>query len=692
MTATTLPRQGPSPTASRLPLVLNLALREQRNGLSGFYIFIFCVALGVAAITGVGALADAMRASFERQGEVLLGGDVTLSRPHQAADDAALSWLRQQGKLSETATVRAMARTLDGAEQTLAEVRGVDAAYPLVGAFKLSSGMPLDEAVHGDMGAVVDPILLERLGVKIGDRITVGTVELPIRATIEAEPDKLTERLTGGPRVLVSLETLRRSGLVEPGSLVSWRYALKLGDGAAGSDTGLIKFRDGVKTALPEHGFTVRDRRDPSPQITRTLERLRQFLTLVGLTALLVGGVGIANAVATYIDRRRKIIAAFKSLGATNRIVFGVHLLQVLFISGIGVVAGMAVGLLIPFAVTALIGSTLPIQAEVALSARSVLTAAGYGFLVALLFTLWPLGRAGQVRAGVLFRDEVAPEQRLPPLRILVATLVTALVLGALAVLTSEAPWLALYYCLGVIGVFAVFLALGSGLNWLARRVPRPRQPELGLAIGNIGAPGGLTRAVVLSLGTGLSLLVTVALVDRSIVAELTDRLPEESPNYFVLDVKREEADAFQALVRRDFPGAKVQQAPMLRGRIVKVGDRPAEEVKAGPEAKWVLTGDRGLTYSATVPEGTSVVSGTWWPADYAGPPLVSFEAEIAKGLGLKVGDAVTVNVLGRNVTASIANLREKPCASRSAGSTIPGAVGECASIRQPPASRSITW
>jgi putative ABC transport system permease protein len=319
MTATTLPRQGRSPTASRLPLVLNLALREQRNGLSGFYIFIFCVALGVAAITGVGALADAMRASFERQGEVLLGGDVTLSRPHQAADDAALSWLRQQGKLSETATVRAMARTLDGTEQTLAEVRGVDAAYPLVGAFKLSSGMPLDEAVHGDMGAVVDPILLERLGVKIGDRITVGTVELPIRATIEAEPDKLTERLTGGPRVLVSLETLRRSGLVEPGSLVSWRYALKLGDGAAGSDTGLIKFRDGVKTALPEHGFTVRDRRDPSPQITRTLERLRQFLTLVGLTALLVGGVGIANAVATYIDRRRKIIAAFKSLGATRK-------------------------------------------------------------------------------------------------------------------------------------------------------------------------------------------------------------------------------------------------------------------------------------------------------------------------------------------------------------------------------------
>jgi putative ABC transport system permease protein len=659
MTATALPRQARPSGASRLPLILSLALREQRNGLSGFYVFIFCVALGVAAITGVGALADAMRASFESQGEVLLGGDATLSRPHQAADDAARQWLLQQGRMSETATVRAMARHTDGSEQTLVEVRGVDAAYPLVGAVKLSDGVTLDDAIHKGQGAAVDPILLERLGLKVGDPIAIGSVALPVRAIIEVEPDKLTERFTGGPRVLMSLEALKQSGLAEPGSLVAWRYALKLRDGAGQSDTGLAGFRDAAKKALPESGFTVRDRRDPSPQVTRTLERLRQFLTLVGLTALLVGGVGIANAVATYIDRRRRVIAAFKSLGATGRVVFGIHLLQVLFIAGIGVVVGMAAGLTIPFAVTALLGSALPIKAEVALSARSLLTAAGYGFLVALLFTLWPLGRAEQVRAGVLFRDEVAPESRFPPLRILLLTLAVGLLLAALAIFSSEAPRLALYYCLGVIAVFAVFLGLGSGLTWVARRLPRMRQPELALAIGILGAPGGLTRAVVLSLGTGLSLLVTVALVDRSIVAELTGRLPGESPNYFALDVKREEADAFRALVQREFPGATVQQAPMLRGRIVQVGDVPAEQVKAAPEAKWVLNGDRGLTHSATVPEGSTVVAGTWWPADYAGEPLVSFEAEIAKGLGLKIGDRITVNILGRNVTAKLANLRD---------------------------------
>ena len=256
---------------------------------------------------------------------------------------------------------------------------------------------------------------------------------MPIRAIIEAEPDKITERLTAGPRVLVSLETLQRSGLIDPGSLVGWRYALKLDNGAGRHRRGLVKFRERVKQALPEGGFTVRDRRDPSPQVSRTLERLRQFLTLVGLTALLVGGVGIANAVATYIDRRRKVIAAFKSLGATGRTIFGVHLLQVLFIAGIGVVIGIGAGLSDPGRPDRA-GRRRRCRSRPSSrsAARSLLTAAAYGFLVALLFTLWPLGRAEQVRAGVLFRDEVAPERVLPRWRIVALTLAAGVCPGRL--------------------------------------------------------------------------------------------------------------------------------------------------------------------------------------------------------------------------------------------------------------------
>jgi putative ABC transport system permease protein len=209
-----------------------------------------------------------------------------------------------------------------------------------------------------------------------------------------------------------------------------------------------------------------------------------------------------------------------------------------------------------------------------------------------------------------------------------------------------------------VAGALGVFLGLGGLIAMCARRIKRPRWPELALAIGNLGAPGGLTRSVVVSLGTGLSLLVTVALVDRSIIMELSGRLLEASPDYFVLDLKRTEIDDFNALIARQAPLAKVQEAPMLRGRLVKLGDRAVDKVKAPPEAQWVLNGDRGLTYSQGVPEGSRVIAGRWWPADYSGEPLVSFEADLAKSLGLKVGDTVTVNVLGRNLTARIANLR----------------------------------
>ena len=661
MTIDAISRSAPAPAlpASRLPLVISLALREFRGGLKGFYVFIACIALGVAVITAVGVLADALRSSFDRQGETLLGGDITVTRPHKRADTAERTWLASQGRVSETGTLRAMGRRADGEDQILVEIKGIDAAYPLVGDVKLSNDVTLASLLAKGGGVAVEPIVLDRLNVKVGDTISLGNGRFPIRAIIEAEPDKLSDRISVGPRVLIASHALEPTGLIDAGSLVAWRYALKLDDPAARERPGLIKFRETVRQALPEAGFSIRDRRDPSPQVTKTLERLRQFLTLLGLTALMVGGVGVANAVATYIDRRRAIIATFKSLGATSRVIFGMHLAQVMMIAGIGVIIGLVIGLAVPFIIAALFGEQLPIKADVAIRPLSLLIAAGYGLLISLLFTLWPLGRAELVRAGVLFRDEVAPEAVWPRKAILGAIAATAALLFALAILGAEAKSLAAYYCLAVVGALALFLGLGSAITWAAAKIPRQRRPELALAIGNIAAPGGLTRSVVLSLGAGLTLLVAVALVDRSIVAELSDRVPATSPNYYVLDIKKADLAGFEALVRRDNPKAEIHTAPMLRGRIVKIGDVAAEKVKLKPEQQWVLNGDRGLSYADTVPEGSKIVDGTWWASGYDGDPLVSFERELAKGLGLKIGDTVTVNVLGRNVTARIANLRD---------------------------------
>lgn len=657
---------GPLPDADRtapgtrpgisLLRVITLALRELRSGLNGFYIFIACVALGVAVITAIGALSDALRAGFERQGRTILGGDVTFARMHTRATPEERQWFDAQGRVSESATLRSMGRSLDGEEQALIEIKAVDGRYPLVGEVP-TNGAKFADAIAD--GAAVDPVLLERLGLKVGDEMRIGEASVPVRATIGDEPDAVADRLTYGPRVFVSLATLDKTRLVQPGTLVRWRYALALPDAGGPSAETLLAMRERAKAALPEAGFTVSDRRDPSPQVTRTLDRLRQFLTFLGLTALLVGGVGVASAVATFIERRRDVIATMKSLGASSRLVFSLFLVQVMAIALIGIAIGLVAGLALPPVLVGVFGDQLPIKAELSYSLKSVLPGLAYGVLVSLLFTLWPLGRAELVSASVLFRDEVAPERIWPRPHIIVMTVLAGAALLGFAVLMSDQRKLALYFCGGLLLVFAVFIGLGSLVTYLARKAPRPKKPEIALAIANLGAPGGLTRSVVLSLGAGLSLLVAVALADASMIKELTSRLPEQSPSYFLLDIPKGDYAAVQALVERQTPRAHLVEAPMLRGRLIALKGTNVEDIKAPPEAQWVLNGDRGLTYADTLPEGSTLVGGEWWDKDYSGPPLVSFESELAQHLGLKIGDDVTVNVLGRNLTARIANLRE---------------------------------
>jgi putative ABC transport system permease protein len=660
-------RRARSGAAIGLADVVRLAWREMRGGLSGFYVFIACLALGVMVITAVGALSDALTAGLARQGEMILGGDVTVSRTHMRANETERTWLDARGRVSETATLRTMARTLDASEQALVELKGVDAAYPLVGQVRLNDDVRLDDVLRTQAGippgAAVDPILLERLGVKIGDRFRLGDIEVRAAAAILVEPDSLSDRLTFGPRIFVSMETLEKTGLVKPGSLVGWRYAIKLGDEgravSAGASASLDGFARAMKQDMAEAGFTVLDKRDPRPRVRRTLERLQQFLTLIGLTALLIGGVGVANAVQTFVDRRRKVIATMKSLGAPQRVVFQVFLVEIAIVALIGIAIGVALGLVVPLALHSLYADVLPFETQLSITPWSVAAAALYGLLVALLFALWPLGQAELVPPAVLFRDAVVERRGWPRPHLVALLALVAAVLVSFVVLTSDSRLIAIYFVGGLALVFALFWALGGAVTWLARRVPRPTWPEFTVALANLGAPGGLTRSVVLSLGAGLSLLVAVALADASLVREISSRLPENSPNYFLLDIPKDEYPKVVEIVKGTAPAASMVRAPMLRGRLVSLGGRPVETIKAPPEAEWVLRGDRGLTYSDEVPEGSTVTKGTWWGKDYAGEPLVSFEEELANQLGVGIGDMVTVNVLGRNISARIANLRE---------------------------------
>ncbi|WP_027580846.1 ABC transporter permease [Bradyrhizobium sp. Ai1a-2] len=647
-------------TTSRAPsLALRYALRELRGGLRGFYVFIACIALGVMAIAGVGSVAASLSEGLTREGRSLLGGDVSFSLMQREAKPAEIAFLRTHGDVSVGATLRAMARNPAGA-LALVELKAVDGSYPLLGELTLNPKMPVSDLLaerDGVFGAGVDSTLLARLDLKLGDDVTIGGATFQVRSVIESEPDKLVGGVGLGPRFLASEAGLRATGLLQPGSLVRWVYRVKL-PANANDDRATTTFMDSARNALPEAGWEIRSRDNASPQLERNINRFTQFLTLVGLAALLVGGVGVANAVKSHIDRRRDVIASFKALGATGRDVFTIYLTQVIVLATIGSVIGLALGAALPFVIVGVFGKLLPLPVVPALHPDELALSFVYGLLTALAFGLWPLGRVHDVPVAALFRDTVASEWHRPRWSYLALMAAVIALLIAVAIGLSYDKRVAAVFVASSIAVFVLLRLIAAGLMALARRLPRSRITMVRLAVANIHRPGALTPSVVLSLGLGLAVLVTITQIDGNLRRQFLAALPDRAPSFFFIDIPSTEADRFSAFLKETTPDGTVEDVPMLRGRIVAARGVKADELKPALDAEWVLQSDRGLTYTGEVPKGSKIVEGEWWGADYHGPPLVSMEKKIADGLRLKIGDEIVVNVLGRDISAKIANLR----------------------------------
>jgi putative ABC transport system permease protein len=647
---------------SRL-LPVRFAWRELRGGLRGFGVFIACIALGVMAIAGVGSVAASLADGISSAGRVILGGDIAFSLIQREASDSERAFLNAHGEVSVAATARAMARTSDG-RSTLIELKAVDDAYPLFGTVITEPGMPLPAlfaqtggAQNGAYGAAVDPALLSRLDLKTGDQITIGKITIELRAALTGEPDKLAGGIGLGPRVLMSETALRATGLLQPGSLVRWQYRLRLPETDA-SDNAVAALEKQAQAAFPDAGWEIRTRSKASPQLERDVERFTQFLTLVGLTTLLVGGVGVANAVASYLARKRDVIGTLKALGATGGGVFAVYCAEIMLVALFATLIGAGLGALLPFAIARVFGAIIPLPVTPALHPQVLALSIAYGLLTALAFALWPLGRAHDISVSMLFRDRIAAERGWPRRRYVAATALIVAFLAALAILTTYDRRVAAIFVIAAAVVLLMLRLVALLTMWIARNVPRQRSAIVRLAVANIHRPGALTPSVVLSLGLGLALLVTVIEIDGNLHREFAAALPERAPSFFFLDIPSTGADRFDAFVHENAPHSTFERVPMMRGRIVAANGVKAEDLKPGAGSRWVLQGDRGITYADAVPAGSRIVSGQWWSADYAGEPLVSLESKTATDLDLKIGDSITVNVLGRNVTARIANLR----------------------------------
>lgn len=639
----------------RYTLAWQLARREMRGGIRGFRVFMACLMLGVAAIAGVGSLADGVREGLRRDARIILGGDVELSFTHRSTTPEQAAFLASSGRVSEVLEMRAMARTAD--ERALVELKAVDPVYPLVGTIDVAGTRDLAAALargaDGRWGAAVEPAALTRLATSVGGTIRVGDAEFVVRATVENEPDRSANLFTLGPRVMIAREALGATALEQPGALIRYISRVVLAPG-----TDAQAWIEALKARFPDAGWRIRGESEAAPGLQRWIDRIAMFLTLVGLTALLVGGVGVANAVRSYLDARTASIATIKCLGAPGRLVLRLYLIQILAMAALGIAAGLVLGAAVPALAGPLLAERLGVEAGAGLHLPALVLAAAFGVATALAFALWPLARARETPPAALFRDLVAPTRRWPRAIYVWASAGAIAVLAGLAVATSIDRKLGLAFCVASVVCFAVFRLAAWLVSLAARRAGHVRNPALRLALANMHRPGSPTPGIVLSLGLGLTVLVLIAQVQGNFQRQLEEQLPQMAPSFFFIDIQPDQLAAFDRLVA-GYPGiGEIRQVPSLRGRIVRLNGVPVEQAVVAPEAQWAVGSDRGLTYTGRMPPGTRLVAGDWWPEDYAGPPLVSMDAQVARGMGLGLGDTITINVLGREMEAKIANLR----------------------------------
>lgn len=636
-----------------------------------------CLALGVAAIAGIGSLTGMVRDGLARDARTLLGGDLDIRVSGNPATAAQERWLRDRARVSTVVSMRAMAalappnkdlalappENSKSRRRTLIELKAVDGAYPLLGTVELAPRLTLAEALKRDasgrFGVAVERGLLSRLDLRLGDRIAIGLAQFDIRAEIINEPDKASGAFKLGPRVFITDAALPATGLVQPGSLVRWQYRLDYPPGTDG-----VALEAALDAAFPDAAWRVRNVEEATPRIQRYVDRAALFFTLVGLTALLVGGVGVAGAVKGHLEAKRDTIATLKCLGASGRFIFTVFGIEILFMALLGIALGVTIGIGVPLGLAPLLAQYLPTTANFALQPLALSAAAVYGLAVAALFTLWPLARARAVRAGALFRALVDEPAFRPGIGTLAALALAAAIIAGLALATAFRPSFAAWFIIGAIIAFALFSAAGGLFArlavTLARRLGSGRRswPRLRLALANIARPGAPARAILLALGIGLTVFVALAQIEGNFQRQIAERLPESAPAYFFIDIQPGQVADFDRAVTSVEGAGGIDRLPSLRGRIARVNGTPIDQVAIGPGARWAVESDRGVTYAGAMPDGTEIVSGSWWPAGYTGPPLLSLDARIAEGLGIGVGDSLTLNVLGREMTAKIANTR----------------------------------
>jgi putative ABC transport system permease protein len=641
-----------------IPLALRFAVRELRGGVRGFRIFLACLALGVAAIAAAGSTAEAFRQGLASEARNILGGDLAVSVQGRRFSEAERRTFQRLGPTAWAVAHRAMAAA-PGGERRLVEMRGVSAEYPVAGRVTVTGASGIQAAIarRGDAyGAAVDQALLDRLGLRLGDRFLVGNVPLVATAVLLEEPDRLSRGFALGPRVVTSIAAVEAGGLLQPGLPFGATARIVLPPAADPQQV-----EAALRAQFQDRPMRIRTRDEAAQGLGRMVDQLEYFLAFIGLASLVAGGLGVYGAVNAYLQARKPVIATLKALGAEGRLVRDVYLIQIAALSLMGIAIGLGVGAAAPVVLGRLVEDELPVPALFAVYPWPLAKAATFGLLCAAAFSLAPLARARQTSPATLFRSDLSGRLRFGPE--LAGALLAAAGLAGLALVTAPTFLTAAIMIAGVTVAFVLLWLMGAAAARLAGRLRVAVRGPLRIGLANLAGPGSAARTAAPAIGLGVGLLAAVVLIQSSLLRQVSEIAPRSAPALVFTEVPQDRAAAFDAQVARAFGGSLTPdtylRAPMLNGRIIAIRGEPVDRERIRPNARWAYDSSVSLSAIGAEPPNAEIRQGRWWPADYSGPPLVAVSEEVARGGGVGLGDVLTIQLLGRDIEAKVSVLRE---------------------------------
>ncbi|HEY6260904.1 MAG TPA: FtsX-like permease family protein, partial [Nitrospiraceae bacterium] len=687
--------------------IFRMAWRETRGAWRHFLYFFACIAIGVGALVGVSLFSTHVERAVTKEARGILGGDLEIRLTHtlSLAGQAVLQGLSDQGlALTHVSELVAMAaRTTHGPPSTqstqIIELKAVESMYPLYGDIRLEPVQSLDMLLHPDerrcgghscFGAVVQESLLIRMGLSVGDPLKIGQARFLITGIVRTEPDRMANAFTLGPRVMIAQEGLRAAQLIKPGSRVRERYLVK-----TPSDMPLDPLLSDLRDRLASDSVRISSYRTSQSQLRQFLDQLSRYLGLIGLTALFIGGLGVGTSIHAFLRDKLRTIAILKAVGADSATVVSTYVVQAIFLGCVGSFAGIILGIALqrglPSLMASMFGSDLLEQLGVSseLSWPSVwplLKGAALGLLSTLLFTLWPLLKIREVQPGAIFRRDAEPmtiEPGTSSLRWWVRWGLTdrwnvgtagGIVLGLCVLSVWQAgSWSIGFLFLGALSLaIAILFICARVLIVGLASVPRPPVLSLRHALGNVVRPGSQATGIMVAIGIGVMVIVTVSLVEQALLHQIQENRPADAPTFFFIDIQADQAEAFVSLVDRQTGQARPELTPLVRSRLHAINghvvtmeggmekDDKRTDGKEGQGKQWYLTREYVLTFMDKLPKDNQVVKGEWWkPGQVFSTPQVSVEEDAAKHLSLAIGSTVEFDIQGTKVSAEVRSIRK---------------------------------